>query len=161
MSKMNPRYTDCDALADFVNALSYGAAPWDLDVLMGMMVPQDKRTNALGIASNPDSVLFQSDNSGFLPQFPNTPGDTSDQAHHFAAFFQLGFSWGNKLGSAFATVFESAEATINWFKGLGFDVNQGDINLGAAAAKMGDLVARGKMKPTEVSSAIRSSLCAH
>jgi hypothetical protein len=44
-----------------------------------------------------------------------------------------GFLWGQKSGPAFATVLENG-ALIDAIKGLGFDVNQGDINLGALVA---------------------------
>jgi hypothetical protein len=97
------------------------------------------------------SVLLNSTQapSGFRSQYQDQIPN-ADQAHHFAAFFQLGFVNGADIGSWLAKVYEQGERTPD---------NSGDINLGRVAAQMGAAVAAGDLDPSDLASAILNTLC--
>jgi len=74
-----------------------------------------------------------------------------DQAHHFAAFFEVGFLTGSTLaGSALAFYHDIAN------NGLG--ANPGDMALGSAASRIGAQLATGTLSPSQLGSSIKS-LC--
>jgi RHS repeat-associated protein len=87
--------------------------------------------------------------SGFSSSYKDSIAPNSDQAHHFAAFFQLGFNLGSTVGNISAYFVELENGLTN----------QGDINLGMAAAALGAQVGSGKLSASQVGNAIRNQLC--
>jgi hypothetical protein len=55
----------------------------------------------------------------------------------------------------------SATAAVYAWESQNLLTNQGDVNLGLAAAALGGLVSSGVVKPTEVADYSRTGLCAH
>jgi hypothetical protein len=103
-------------------------------------MPTQFGTGFAGIATSTNAILLNdtAQSRGFLPTYQNIPAtDRSDQAHHFSAFFQLGYLEG--LAADSVVTFEVGEATLQWRTGNFVPVNIGDINLGTAAANHGTL----------------------
>ena len=146
------RVRDCDALADFATAAGTGATAKQLEQDFGLLVPTDWRTQ--GIPSSNSSVGFVSPTSAFQTQYQNTNGDTTDQTHHFAAFFELGFQLGLNSATALAEAFETWEGIKD---PLGF--NQGDVNLAIAAASLGAQLKQGTILPDELGTIIEDTIC--
>jgi hypothetical protein len=151
--------SDCDALAEYIDDVAYGqdsnrSAPMLLKQALGLLTPKQIPVDIIpGILTNAGYKPLNPNQSpsGFQSQcqdqIPNT-----DQAHHFAGFFQLGFTYGLDVGTSAATWWEKLE----WTPG-----NTGDINLGAAAARIGAYVASGVLPVNEVGQTIRDNLCQH
>jgi RHS repeat-associated protein len=120
--------TNCQALGEYASA-----AAWD----NGSASQFVKDFSNLVPSANFNEVqLYNGGNNGFLSQFQNTVNDNAygngDQAHHFAAFLQLGYEFDVGTASAASFVLEWYEAWRN-----GGPVNQGDIALGIYAAELG------------------------
>jgi hypothetical protein len=152
----NRQLTDCQALAAFAASMAtLTSSTKDFMDSFGVLVAYVPGEQALGIQWNTEPVtLGILGESGFGAQFQDGYGSTagangSDQAHHFAAFFQAGYF---NLANATAAVYvwEAQNALTN----------KGDINLGLAAAALGGLVSAGVEKPSQVADDIRK-LCAH
>ena len=88
-----------------------------------------------GISGNQNYQALNSNGatSGFKLQYQDQIAN-ADQVHHFAAFFQLGFTYGSGVGMKAATWWERLEGTAG---------NTGDINLGRIAATIGANVRAG------------------
>jgi hypothetical protein len=145
---------DCDALVDYVNAASMGRTAAQLNSSMGIFVQQDLKTTLAGIPSNPGSVNFTGSSSSFLPQYQNSNGDTSNQTHHFAAFFEFGFQYGVNSAAALGQLYETVEGVTDK---LGY--NQGDVNLAVAAASLGQQLANGTITPDALGTVIQDTIC--
>jgi hypothetical protein len=104
-----------------------------------------------GVNGNSGYVAFNNGTSpsGFQSQFQDQVPN-ADQVHHFAAFFQLGFTYGASVGASAAFWWEELEGTAG---------NAGDINLGTAAATLGSYVASGFLPVSELASTARQVLC--
>ncbi len=150
--------SDCNALVDFASYVN--STSFDTDSLVaafGALTPTQPATQFAGIASmakaaslNPTGVP-----SGYLAPYQNVPAsDTSDQGHHFAAFFQYGYLAGAVTGTAAATQFEVAEAAYHMVQ-----VNTGDINLGIAAVNLGAELRSGQISRFDLANDIRNQLC--
>ena len=151
------RETDCNALADYLDDV--GGA------LQGQVNSLDRLKTALALLT-PDQfpvplIPFVNGNagapilnpgvapSGFAPEFQDQIPN-ADQAHHFAAFFQLGFAYGSTIAGAAASWWEQLEGTPG---------NSGDIMLGQAAALMGAAVGAGLLPVQDVGETVRATLC--
>lgn len=153
----NGDLSDCDALATFADDAAEGSTNKDLlKNAFGLLVPSQTSTrNIPGIAYGAGGWTgFKSNQSGYLSTYQNSPGDNSDQSHHFAAFFELGYVYGSKNGNVSSHLFEWAEAALG-----GAPINQGDVTLGTAAAQLGAEVSSGRIRPGEVGTWIREHLC--
>jgi len=127
-------------------------------VAFGVLTPKRPGEEALDVAYNTNPVYFGNNGktSGFAAQFQDNFGSSqgpnnSDQGHHFAAFFQLGYQ-APALTTIAPSVWEAMEGTL---------VNQGDINLGQAAAYLGAQLRSGSLAPSDIGSQIRSTICVH
>jgi RHS repeat-associated protein len=153
--------TDCDALADYVEAVGQSLentparqAQQQIKVALVALTPNQFPVPLIpGVSGNNAYRALNPGNiaSGFLPQFQDQIPN-ADQAHHFAAFFQIGFTYGAGTGAAAATWWERLEGTPG---------NAGDIALGAAAAQIGANVAAGTLAVNQVGAEIRNDLCRH
>ena len=95
------------------------------------------------ISAEADKLLAEQ----FRDQIPN-----ADQAHHFAAFLQLGYAWGSAVGSMVANAWEVLEGTSG---------NPADIALGTYAASLGAALKAGTLAPSRAGDVIRSTICNH
>ncbi len=149
--------TDCKALADYLDAVAERlegskTGPKAIKVALAALTPNqfpvpfipDVTGNNNYKALNDGSVA-----SGFAAQFQDQI-PTADQAHHFAAFFQLGFAYGADAAAKAAEWWEKLEGTPG---------NTGDINLGKTAALMGAYVVSGVLPIDQLGETIRSFLC--
>jgi hypothetical protein len=149
---------DCAGLAAFADQMAaiLGGNVANFVGAFAVLTPQVLGEQALGVSWNTNPVFLGQNQgvSGFASKFQDGYGtgagpNASDQAHHFAAFFQAGFF--NLAGAtAAAYAFELFEGTPS---------NQGDINLGLAAAALGGLVSSGSVRPSDVGNYIRQGLC--
>jgi RHS repeat-associated protein len=150
--------TDCQALAAFAGSIAplFTSASNFVEAF-GVLTPQV--VDVPGVATNSNPVtLGVGPSSGFGTQYQDgfgTPAgpNGSDQAHHFAAFFQLGFYYG--ASSTLSWAWEELESLEG-----GGPLNQGDVNLGVAAMEMGADLALGRLNTSDIAAAIRSTLCA-
>ena len=148
---------DCQALADFSDFAAQGgttASQFDKD--FSVLTPNQFPVNIIpGIQGSSGSNLVAlnvtSQPSGFGDLFQDED-PTADQAHHFAAFFQLGFAYGPLAGAAAAKAWETMEGTSG---------NTGDIDLGIIASFLGPQVKVGNMSPADVGGFIRNNICKH
>ena len=95
----------------------------------------------IGGISNPVVMLqgMPGATSGFAAGYQDSINRTNpDQVHHFAAYFQLGYSAGGLFGSAVALYHDLSPP------------NPGDILLGTVAAQMGADVRSGKLSMFDV-----------
>ena len=151
--------TDCDALADYVDAVAEGLqdtknAAQQLKAALGLLTPNQFPVPLIpGVNGNGAYMAINdgSSPSGFQTQFQDQIPN-ADQVHHFAAFFQLGFVYGGDVATSAASWWEKLEGTAG---------NVGDVNLGAAAGRIGSYVASGVLPVGEVASAIRENICNH
>jgi RHS repeat-associated protein len=151
--------SDCDALADYIDAVAESldgqkSAAEQLKSATALLMPNQFPVYLIpGVNGNSNYQALNPNvaPSGFQSQFQDQDPN-ADQAHHFAAFFQLGFVYGASVGASAASWWEKLEGTPG---------NAGDINLGTAAALMGSYVASGVLPVSEVGSAIRENLCSH
>jgi hypothetical protein len=95
--------------------------------------------------------------TGFAPQFVDSQIPNSDQGHHFAAYFQLGYVWTALSGKVLGPVYEFAEGLISGAS----TSNPGDVNLANAAAGLGWELRTGALAPADVSAQIRQTICAN
>lgn len=156
--------TDCQALANYVQTVadhlqnSKGVSvQLQMKAALQLLTPSQFPMGALYVISGgavSGYVGYKALNQGNIPsgfsasyqdQIPN-----ADQAHHFAAFFQLGFALGANVASAAASWWEKLERTPG---------NAGDIRLGQAAAQMGAYVRSGVLPVGWLAQTIKSSLC--
>ncbi len=131
--RQHGRETDCQGLASLVGRFALWAfhdsdVSDNLGVLVPIGDPSVRIANSFGIAIKGTTrfAYLQQDGllSGFKYQYQDIHPD-EDQSHHFAAFFQVGFRAGYTTGVA-ATIYHEMSLVLN----------QGDINLGIAAARM-------------------------
>jgi hypothetical protein len=131
----------------------------------GVLTPAHPILTLVGAANTKGPVFLQDNRdsrlrSGYKIQFRDGYGsggsalsddgwNHSDQGHHFAAFFQLGYNAG-LLASAGPLVYELWQGTLT---------NQGDINLGNVAVNLGRRIRSGELKPYEVAGEILRTLC--
>lgn len=149
--------SDCEALAEFADAAATSNTASGFVQDFGLLTPKQFASTITGVGTaSPPIYMGTGQPSGYLLQYQNTPAsDSSDQGHHFAAFFQLGFLYGAADASAFAIDFEILEAGFNFQ-----NINFGDISLGIAAAELGAEVKSGAISPGSVGTWIRQNLCA-
>lgn len=89
----------------------------------------------------PGAQALNGNGSGFQSELRDSTSNT-DQSHHFAAFFLMGYAAGSALGQV------AAIARDIW------PVNAGDINLGMRAAQMGAGFRNGSLSMTQVAGEI-------
>ena len=115
--------------------------------------------NAVGVmqANSNYVALNTSDSaSGFQSQYQDSIDPNADQAHHFSAFFQLGYA-AAKAGWSLTGI---AQAAAGWWeKAEGTPNNTGDINLGQAAARMGAYLATGVLPVDQLAPTIQQNIC--
>jgi hypothetical protein len=154
---------DCLGLAAFADqmAAAFGNDDAKFVQSFGVLTPYIPGEQIAGVAWNTDPVYLGSNQSasGFAAQYQdgfgtNAGANASDQAHHFAAFFQWGYA-DPPTASWSSTFWEVAQAIYN-----GSSINQGDLNLGYQAALLGAALAHGDVGLSQIGSSIRSSLCA-
>jgi hypothetical protein len=154
---------DCEALAEFSETVADGSRNNDQFIRdFSVLVPSTWATTTLpgiGIPSNTASVALNlGQASGYSAAFQNSPPDNpqtnGDQGHHFAAFFEYGYLHSAGNGAAAAITLEGIQALF----GLK-SVNTGDINLGIAAALLGESVRNGTLDRAAVGSVIRATIC--
>ena len=143
---------DCEALAQFFDAAGISATKQQLFQDAGNLVPSSIETFV--IPHNLKPISFVGKTSGYLPIFQNTPGDNTDQTHHFAAFFEFGYRFGAKAAASIGSLREQLEAI---YDPLG--LNEGDIELAVAAGNLGAYLSMGILPPDEVGQAIRENIC--
>ena len=148
--------SDCDALADYVDDvaanLSGSGGPAQLVASLALLTPNQFPVYLIpGISRNSAYVPLNPNQSpsGFQTQFQDQLPN-ADQAHHFAAFFQLGFAYGAAVAGTAATWWEKLEGTSG---------NTGDINLGMAASLIGSYVKSGVLPIDQVGQTIRETIC--
>ena len=155
--------TDCQALADYIQAVTepLEGNPRAPSALRGALILLTPISNSrfagplqgsLGVIGAVGAPVLNAipKPSGFRIEYQDSTG-LVDQAHHFAAFFQLGFSRGAAVGADIAYYWETL-----------FDKtpsNQGDVNLGTVASRLGAYVASGVLPASEVAATIREDLC--
>jgi RHS repeat-associated protein len=153
--------SDCTGLADFAaGAAAISTSSAQFESAFSVLTPPANFESLTGVSWNTDPVVLgghTGEVSGFATQYQDGYGspsgaNNSDQAHHFAAFFQLGYNLPPGL-SNFGAYFQE------WFEGT--LSNQGDINLAIAAASLGYAVRNGSLSPSQVSSAIQNTICQH
>jgi hypothetical protein len=107
-----------------------------------------------GFSSSGQPIVLQPQNtsSGFAGGFQDTVDHRADQAHHFAAFLQVGYLLGTAAGDLLAKAFEAMEGT---------PFNEGDKALGAYAAELGAELRAGTLKSEDLGDKIRSTVCGH
>jgi hypothetical protein len=149
--------TDFEALAAFAGSIAtLSSSAGSFVAAFGVLTPYVPGEQLVGVQWNTNEVtLGITGTSGFQTQLQDGYGSAAgpnggDQAHHFAAFFQAGYY---NLVSATAAVYAWESQNLL--------TNQGDVNLGLAAAALGGLVSSGVVKPTEVADYSRTGLCAH
>jgi RHS repeat-associated protein len=155
--------TDCQALATFADFAansesinSYFAQ--DFGVFFSGSDKWVQKANNVGIpiAGSSDPVTFlppgSTIGSGFGAQYQDFDPMYPDQAHHFAAFFELGFFAGAPAGAAAAYRLDG----INPSK-----FNAGDVQLGIYASQLGADLKAGTIKASQIGNAIRQTLCQH
>ena len=163
---------DCQGLASYVatiaDPLSYldpATAAKKLDTAMviltpsldvsGVRVPLPPSVSSTSSSGGLVNFNDYSQPNGYLPEYQDGFGSganssqisTADQGHHFAAFFQLGFVYGASVGASSASFLEMLQGSAS---------NQGDINLGIVAARIGDYVHRGILSVDQVADALVS-----
>ena len=137
--KSLPGLNPCDALAQFASGIAVAVKNNDQFVKdFGVLVPEQFASRVGLWYYNSQPVLFWSSGpSGYSAGFQNTvddsPSGNGDQGHHFAAFFEYGYLHPNAPGGVIATIFEEFEAGF----GIKGPINEGDINLGIVAFKIG------------------------
>ena len=124
--------TDCQALAAFASTMATIFSSNDSFVQAFGVLTSDAGKGLVAYNSEPVQLGGDSHASGFATQFQDGYGsdqgpNSSDQAHHFAGFFQLGYQ-APALTTIAPTIWEALGGTLS---------NQGDINLGQAAAYLG------------------------
>jgi RHS repeat-associated protein len=158
--------TDCQALAQFAddNAAKSSTAFFQS---FGVLTPSQFGTDVSDIASSTSPIKLNSGQaSGFQSEYQNTTPDNptsgwnGDQGHHFAAFFQLGQEWNPPASYIGSALFEVGESLLHLIKGQGWDLNDGDIRLGAQAAGLGWAVSKGLVAAKDVGNWIRNNICA-
>jgi RHS repeat-associated protein len=128
----NGNSSDCDALADFANFAS-DLAPdaRSFEMAFGVLTPSQFPVTLIpGVSTSAGDVRLNRNGSpsGFAPQYQDEIPN-ADQAHHFAAFFQLGYMYGSMVGSIAATWWEKLEGTAG---------NIGDIDPDRGSDRSGD-----------------------
>ena len=147
-------FSDCQGLAQYADAAGMGAGKQQVYKDFGIFVPETAETSLAQIPTSSGPISFVGATSGFQPQYQNTNGDTSDQTHHFAAFFELGYQWGLTAASAVGELREFIEGLTDK---LGY--NQGDVNLAYQAALLGSGLSQGIVLPDELGQLIRTTIC--
>ncbi|HTA70437.1 MAG TPA: RHS repeat-associated core domain-containing protein [Bryobacteraceae bacterium] len=150
--------TDCQAMADFASAAAgqdsaAGLVVADFQVLTPNQTPIWAVPGVQGQSGNNLVILGNNpgQTSGFQSQYQDSIFPNQDQTHHFAAFLQLGYSYGI-LAVPVANLWELLEGTPG---------NVGDIALGQAAVKAGAMLANGTLKPSDLADWIRQNICQH
>jgi hypothetical protein len=118
-----------------------------------------KQANSFGIpimgSSAPVNFLTPGTTipSGFGAQYQEGYDNMyPDQAHHFAAFFELGYFAGATAGAAAAYYLDGI--TPSKFNG-------GDVALGIYASQLGADLRAGSINSSKIRNAIRQTLCQH
>jgi hypothetical protein len=153
----NGSETDCNALTDYLNFVGGplegdSSAAAQIKAALSLLTPNQFPVNMIpGISGNQNYQALNPNGatSGFKLQYQDEIAN-ADQVHHFAAFFQLGFTYGNSVGMRAATWWEKLEGTAG---------NTGDINLGRIAATIGANVRAGVLPVYQLGQAVRESLC--
>jgi hypothetical protein len=148
--------SDCEALADFADLAAIGTTRDQFVNNFGLFVPSNdvsvQNANNLGfhIAGVTTPVILLpagTGSSGYAPMFQEKLDPVNiDQTHHFAAYFELGYSAGYEIAVGAAIQHDISP------------LNTGDIFLGMAAANIGAAVRGGEVRPSDVGSLIRK-LC--
>jgi RHS repeat-associated protein len=150
------KLTDCEGLAMFATYAGtyYAGTKEEFVRSFGVFVPANhpmvKLVNLIAggaIASSPDAIPYRpyGGRSGFKSEYRDSLAPTSDQVHHFAAYFQFGFIAGALEG-------EFAAYLTDWN-------NPGDINLGVKASELGAALKLGVFKAADLSKKIQEILC--
>ena len=157
------KMTDCQALAAFSDdAASVSQTPEqfikDFGVLIpGILVSQAglKYYSSAAVALNTGQASgYQRDYQNSTPDNPAT-GWNGDQGHHFAAFFEFGYLYGNAAGNNMASLYEQVQGLRDG------GTNQGDVELGKVAASLGAGLKSGSYDPGQIGEMIRGLLCKH
>lgn len=150
--------TDCQALADYIQAVVDGfsnakEASRGLKHAMALLTPNHFPVILIpGVTgSGGRSINDKAAGSGFQRQYQDE-NPNADQIHHFAAFFQIGYTYGPITGVEAAVYWEALEGTLG---------NTGDILLGSAAALIGAQVHANELSPSDVADLVRNDLCRH
>lgn len=162
------KLTDCQGLAYFANALveqqlgnrenGTGSSFFNVDKFVkgfATFTPNQTGAEALLVSTiSPTmyrAMLPQGKTSGFAKQYQDS-NPNADQTHHFAAFLQIGYSFGSAAGSSIAKLYERLEGTPG---------NAGDIALGSIAAQIGSELGNGSLLPENLGERINNDLCKH
>jgi hypothetical protein len=152
--------TDCQALASFATSMAtLFSDNTDFVNTFGVFVPlkdpsvQYANSHGITMAANTKPVIMLpagTGASGFDPKYQESIDKVNvDQVHHFAAFFELGYS-ARFLGGAAAAIYKDISP-----------YNPGDINLGIAAANLGAELGAGLISKSSIADSIRNTLCKH
>lgn len=160
--------TDCEALARFADSVSL-ATKENFIAAFAALTPGPEASKlislaggALGIQSTGAFIRLQPPNAlstGFNDSYRDSLDPYSDQAHHFAAFFQLGGTFSN-VGLNVAAASTAAAVSAFFVESENGFRNTGDINLGTFAAQLGYAVEAGTVPTSAVGRIIRDKLCA-
>lgn len=172
----NGDITECEGLALFADsAAEQGGTLGGFISSFGELTPTTTiGTVVPGISAGGQNLAVNGTSAaggGFKGLFQ----DGGDQSHHFAAFFQIGFLYGETLGGALGSVgYEVGQAALVAFANLvntvvgaevfkthgqSGDLNTAGILLGYVAAQLGSQVASGALSPSQVGGKIRSTVC--
>jgi RHS repeat-associated protein len=161
------RLNQCEGLANYSDAaaqiLGTGSG---VDTAMAFLTPNSAPGQSLlGVQAAGKGLGTEGSASGFSSEYQNTYPDNpitgwnGDQTHHFAGFFQLGFSHPEGAVLSFSAAFEAAESLFHTLTGHPESVNWGDIRLGGAAGQIAQGMANGSLAPGQIGAAIRSQVC--
>ncbi len=156
---------ECETLAAFLEEVAE-AMPWNSSGFVSSLVAITPQSGTPGWLFSFGRVSYttatgaqfgggkDSPDNGYKIHFKDSYGadeplfgNNADQSHHFAAFFQLGWSRGSMVGS---------------MAGFAFGPNTlGDGNLAYFAATLGATLRAGKIKPNDVAGIVMRELCEH
>jgi hypothetical protein len=167
--------TDCQALAAFADSLT-GMSYQNFASAFQVLTPGPSASKLIAAFGSAAGVLGTNGFAQLQPSYRNSSGNlqyyqasgygstyrdsldsNSDQGHHFAAFFQLGFNLGFADGGL-SSVFGTALANfVELENGL---FNRGDINLAEKAFALGSQVGDKRLLTSQVGQRIRDEICA-
>jgi hypothetical protein len=147
------RLTDCQALAAFADEFGNQSASQLVDYFKALTPSQFPTELLPGVKGTSGDVRLNQNMSatGFAAQYQDEQPNT-DQAHHFAAFLQVGFVYGSAAGDLLAHAWEIMEGT---------PFNTHDMNLGEMAASFGAALKSGLIQAGQLGDEIRKKLCQH
>lgn len=151
--------TDCQALISFVaEAADLFNTKESFIKSFSILTPNQAVVRSIpNLFGSSTPVIFNDRQmtSGYLTTYQDSFSPNSDQGHHFAAFFQLGYAYGNFAG----TTLKGYMIASDWEHLEGTGANFGDVELGGKAFTMGTALKNGSLDPMFVSNTIRDEIC--